>query len=89
MREELDSILTYIGAPFLTTAEWAQAAAVLNGRADEKSVYQALHAVLSGRGDGNSEVMTALHTYFADRGLTQKDLKAQGFSNIFIGAPLE
>ncbi len=89
MREELDDILSYIGAPFLTTAEWGQAAAVLNGRADERGIYQALYAVLSGRGDGTSEVMTALHTYFAGRGLTQQDLKPQAFSNIFIGAPLE
>lgn len=89
MREELDSILSYIGAPFLTTQEWAQAAAVLNGRADERGMYQALYAVLTGRGDANSEVMTALHTYFADRGLTQQDLQPKAFSNIFIGAPLE
>lgn len=89
MREEFDSILAYIGAPFLTTAEWGQAAAVLNGRADEQGIYQALYAILTGRGDGNSEVMTALHAYFADRGLTQNALKSKSFSNIFIGAPLE
>ena len=89
MREELDDILSYLNAPFLTNAEWVRAATVLNGRTDDKSMYQALHAVLSERGDGNGDVMEGRHTYFRARNLTPQDLKPRSFSNIFIGAPLE
>ena len=89
MREELDNILEQLGATCLTLAEWAKAAAIMNGRTDTKAQYQALHAVLTERGGICSGELEALHSYFAARGLRVADLEDKpGFSNIFIGAPL-
>ncbi len=89
MREELDNVLEQLGAACLTLAEWAKAAAIMNGRTDDKAQYQALHAVLTARGGICSGEFEALHSYFAARGLRVADLDdKKGFSNIFIGAPL-
>lgn len=88
MREELDDILAAIGATFLTTAEWAKAAAVLDGRYSDEANYQALYAVLCGRSTCEGE-LESLHDYFKQRGLTPQALEnKKGKSNIFIGAPL-
>ena len=90
MREELDEILAQLGCTWLTNAEWAKAASVLDGRDDNKAKYQALFAVLSARGGVCDVELQNLDAYFKARGLTPADLeKKPGFSNIFLGAALE
>lgn len=89
MRDTLDEVLETIGAVFLTTAEWATAAGVLNGASDLPAQYKALRTVLISRG-GEDDALKRLKLYFASRGLSPEALgePKTGFSNIFIGAPL-
>lgn len=89
MREELDHILEQIGSTFLTTAEWTAAAGVLDGNEDPVSQFRALKTVLISRG-GEDGALERLAYYFRALGLTPAELEQpeEGFSNIFIGAPL-
>lgn len=90
MREELDIVLEQIGVACLTVAEWGQAAAIMDGKTDDKAQYRALHAVLTARSGICGGELEALHAYFKARGLRVADLEDKpGYSNIFIGAPLE
>lgn len=91
MREELDNILGAISAPYLTANEWCEAALTLNGGTTDKDKYRALFSVLYARGGQGTDIEN-LHAYFAARGLSKADLsqkQREGFSNIFIGGPLE
>lgn len=88
MREELDAVLGVLEVSLLTGAEWAKAAAVLDGEDTDKACYQALYAVLSGRSTCEGDLQ-ALHAYYKAKGLSVDDLPHRsGKSNIFIGAPL-
>lgn len=89
MRDNLDETLEQIGQPFLTTAEWAQAAEVLNGQTGLAAQYKALRTVLISRG-GEDDALSRLKQLFAARGLTPQELGGPNpaFSNIFIGSPL-
>lgn len=89
MREELDHILQQIGSTFLTTAEWTAAAGVLDGNEDNVSRFRALKTVLISRG-GEDSALQRLTYYFRALGLTPAELELpqEGFSSVFIGAPL-
>lgn len=89
MRECLDTILETLNMPFLTTAEWAVASGVLDGREDLTAKYQALYAVFEKRGSSAVEFQS-LNVYFEGQGMNKDQAKkVPGFSNIFLGAPLK
>lgn len=89
MKECLDTILETLNMPFLTTAEWAVASGVLDGRDNLPAKYQALYAVLEKRGASAVEFQTLLG-YFEGQGMSKEQAKkVPGFSNIFLGAPLK
>lgn len=89
MREELDTILSQIGATFMTTAEWAAAAEVLGENTDNASKYKALRSVLLSRGGEDNALERCKH-YFLALGTPPAELEmpAANFSNIFVGASL-
>jgi len=88
MREELDSILTWIGEATLTNNEWANIEAKLPDVPVAKDKYQALFLILSAR-SGVGDATEKLRAYFESKGMLDIQDPKVNFNNISIGVALE
>lgn len=84
MREELNDILSFIGATSLTDEEWGSLDVDISD--DDETVYAALLAVLVAR-ESVSTTKDRLRYYYLAKGAEVGETDT-GSSNIFIGAAL-
>lgn len=85
MRDDLDAILSFIGAETLTDEEFDEVE--LANMDDQVAVYQTLLSVLESRELG-SNMTTRLQNYFQAKGIVVVAPPEAG-SNIFVGSSLE
>lgn len=84
MREELNSILAFIGSESLTDQEFEDL--TLSSTEDPLAVYEALLGVLNSR-ESVSDAKERLKNYFLAQGVSVGD-PPSGRSEIFVGAVL-
>jgi hypothetical protein len=86
MREIINGIFSFIGAPSLTDEEWAYLDMRVDGLSSGAEVYVALLAVLDAR-EAVTETRDRLRHYFLAKGVSLPEA-TPGNSSIFVGGVL-